>query len=144
MPPERFGSPWAAYGKLAEQLVLASMHPEELISVMADNYSTPDEILFEEALRGSVNRRLQRLAVVFVCRLDSRSSDGLQLVDLLTSATAFEFRAAAGLASATSPRGQLAEYVRQKLGTATCLDGWRNHAHSVAVYNHGSWAPPTY
>lgn len=104
-PVARFGTPWAAYGKLAEQLVVASIRSDELVTVLADNYSTPDEVFFEEELRATVNRRLRRLSVVAVCRLDSRSSDGLQAVDLFTSATAFEFRAEAGRASHKSPRG---------------------------------------
>lgn len=140
-PIERFGTTWDAYGKLAEQLVVACLRPDELVSVMADNYSSPDEVLFEEDLRASVNRRLRRLAVVSVCRLDSKSSDGLQVVDLLTSAAAFEFRASAGLASASSPRGQLAEYVRERLGAESLLNGWRSARHSVAVYSHGAWTP---
>lgn len=141
-PIERFGTPWDAYSKLAEQLVVACLRPDELVSVMADNYSSPDEVLFEEDLRASVNRRLRRLAVVSVCRLDSRSSDGLQVVDLLTSSSAFEFRAAAGLARSSSPRGQLAAYVRQKLGVESLLEGWRDVNHSIAIYEHGSWSPP--
>lgn len=141
-PVARFGSTWDAYAKLAEQLVVASAHQTELLTVLADNYSTPDHILFEEDLRSTVNRRLRRLAVVSVCRLDSRSSDGLQVVDLLTSATAFEFRAAAGSASLTSHKAELAAYVRTALGTDTCLKGWRNSAHSVAVYNSASEEVP--
>ncbi len=90
-PIQRFGSSWAAYSKLAEQLILASVRPNELVSVLADNYSTPDHILFEEDVRENVNRRLGRLAVVACCRLDSKSSDGLQVADLLTSAVAHEF-----------------------------------------------------
>jgi hypothetical protein len=47
-PIQRFGTPWDAYGKLAEQLIVATMSPGELIAVLADNYSTPDHVLFEE------------------------------------------------------------------------------------------------
>jgi hypothetical protein len=137
-PIVRFGSQWDAYGKLAEQLVVASAHPDELFAILADNYSTPDHILFEEDLRAAVNRRLNRLAAVSVVRLDSRSSDGLQVADLLSSAVTFEFRQAAGLARATSPKGQVAAHVRAALGTASCLSGWRNANHSVAIYNHGN------
>jgi uncharacterized protein DUF3800 len=140
-PVERFGSHWEAYSKLAEQLVVASLRPGELMSLMADNYSTPDYVVFEEQLRDRVNVRVNRLGVVSVCRLDSRSSDGLQLADLLTSAVAFEFRAAAGLASPGNPKGLLARHVRQQLGTSSCLQGWRNARHSVALYHHGSWKP---
>jgi hypothetical protein len=140
-PVERFGSHWEAYSKLAEQLVVASLHPGELMSLMADNYSTPDYVLFEEQLRARVNVRVKRLAVVSVCRLDSKSSDALQLADLLTSAVAFEFRAASGLASKHNPKALLAAHVRQRLGTHSCLKGWRNTRYSVALYNHGIWKP---
>ena len=54
------------------------------MSLMADNYSTPDYVLFEEQLRARVNVRVKRLGLVSVCRLDSKSSDGLQLADLLS------------------------------------------------------------
>lgn len=133
-PIKRFKSPWNAYNRLAEQLVLASIHPGELLSLMADNYSAPDHVLFEEVLKANVNRRVKRLAVVSVCRLDSKSCDGLQIADLLTAAIAQEFRASVGLASATSVKGAFAAYVRQKLGTPSCLSGWRNANHSVQLY----------
>lgn len=135
-PVARFGTHWDAYTKLAEQLVIAATHPDELVSLMADNYSTPDHVLFEEDLREGVNRRLKRLALVSVVRLDSKSSDGLQLVDLLTSATAFEFRADAGVASHNSVKGRMAKYVRTQLGCRSCLQGWRNSTHSVQIYGH--------
>lgn len=138
-PVERFGSHWDAYEKLAEQLVMAAVSPSELVTVLADNYSTPNEVLFEQTLRSNVNRRSRRLSVVSVCRLDSKSSDGLQVVDLLTSATALEFRIAAGVASGGTPKAELAQHVRGALGTDSCLGGWRSHDHSVAVYNHGNW-----
>lgn len=140
-PIERFGSPWIAYAKLAEQLVIAALKPQQLASIMADNYSTPDSILFEEDLRSTINRRLRRLSIVSVVRLDSRSSDGLQTVDLLTSATAFEWRASAGLASKNNAKAHLAAYVRKALGADSCLGGWRSERHSVAVYTHGRWEP---
>lgn len=136
-PIKRFKSPWNAYNRLAEQLVLASIHPGELVSVMADNYSAPDHVRFEEVLKANVNRRVNRLAVVSVCRLDSQSCDGLQIADLLTAAVTQEFRASVGLASPTSIKGTLAAYVREKLGTTSCLSGWRNANHSVQLYRGG-------
>lgn len=141
-PIQRFGSSWDAYAKLAEQLLVAALRPDELVSVMADNYSTPDHILFEEDLRAAVNRRVRRLAVVSVCRLDSRSSDGLQVADLFTSAIAFEFRSSAGLASAMGDKAELSSHVRRRLGASSCVNGWRNEKHSVAVYRDSAVQPP--
>ena len=138
-PIDRFGTPWDAYAKLAEQLVVASVKPGELLSIMADNYSAPDDVLFEQELRASVNRRLGRLAAVSVCRLDSKASDGLQIADLLVSAVTHEFRADAGMASKSNHKAKLSHYVRGQLGAASCLAGWRNARHSVQVYNHGAY-----
>lgn len=133
-PIARFGTHWDAYGKLAEQLVVAVIRPPELIALMADNYSTPDHILFEENLRSNVNRRLRRLALVSVCRLDSRSSDGLQVVDLLTSATAYEFRQQAGSAGSKGPKDELAQHIRKGMGAESFLNGHRTAKHSIAIY----------
>lgn len=140
-PIVRFGSAWDAYSKLAEQLVHASIRPGEVIAVMADNYSAPDHVLFEQQLRSSVNRRQKRLAVASVCRLDSKCCDGLQIADLLTAAVAHEFRAKAGLASTTGPKAELAAHVRAALGTKSCLGGWRSAAHSVQLYGNGTYQP---
>lgn len=139
-PVERFGSAWDAYEKLAEQLIIAAVRSRELATVLADNYSTPDDVLFEQTLRANINRRLRRLAVVSVCRLDSRAADGLQVVDLLTSAVALEFRIAAGLARPDNAKAKLAAHVRAALGVDSCLNGWRNDVHSVAIYRHGAAA----
>lgn len=133
-PIRRFGNPWVAYERLAEQLILGSIKPRELVAVMADNYSTPAHVQFEEDVKFEVNRRLGRLAVTSVCRLDSKSADPLQLVDLLTGAVTFEFRQDAGLGSARSPKGQLAKYVRDQFGFTTVLNGCKVEAFNVAKY----------
>lgn len=45
-----------------------------------------------------------RTAITTICRLDSKAAVPLQLVDLLVSAVAFEFRQSAGFAKQDSPR----------------------------------------
>ncbi|MFS0867457.1 DUF3800 domain-containing protein [Microbacterium sp. 179-B 1A2 NHS] len=140
-PVQRFGDRWTAYRKMAEQLVVASVPRGAVVAVVADNYSTPAAVLFEEELRFSVNRRLKRLAVQSVYRADSHAFDGLQVVDLFTSAAAYEFRAAAGLASGHNVKGQLAKHVRDQLGATSCLEGWRDADHSIQVYDHGNGKP---
>lgn len=137
-PVTRFGDRWTAYLKMSEQLVVASFPLGAVVSVVADNYSTPAAVLFEEELRFSINRRFRRMAVQSVYRADSHAFDGLQVVDLFTSAAAFEFRADAGLASASSDKGKLAAHVRAAIGAETCLSGWRNTDHSVQIYDHGN------
>ncbi len=136
-PVARFGGPHAAYQKLAAQLIVGSIRQYELLTVLADNYSTPDHIKFEEELRVDVNRRLRRLGVLTVCRLDSSSTDALQIVDLLTSAVTFEFRQNAGTASRYSSKAKLAEFVRQTYGVPTFLNGCEPPPLNVALYGAG-------
>jgi hypothetical protein len=61
-PVSRFGNEWTAYAKLAEQLLMGSIKPWEIVCVLADDYSAPDTVDFEGELKRNVNRRLERLA----------------------------------------------------------------------------------
>lgn len=133
-PIARFGTPWKAYEKLAEQLLVGSIKPRELLTVLADNYSTPDTVLFERDVRAAINRRLGRLGVTSVCRLDSKAADPLQLVDLLTSAVTFEFRQSAGLAGTRSPKAKLAAHLRAVYGVGSFLGTHRGPKINVQCY----------
>jgi Protein of unknown function (DUF3800) len=134
-PVERFGSPWLAYEKLATQLLLSTIRRREIVTVLADNYSTPDGVAFERDVRAAVNTRLRRLAVASLVRLDSKAAIPLQIVDLLTSAATFEFRQNAGLAGRRTPKAQLAKHLRDRYGVASLLAGSRaNPRLNVALY----------
>jgi hypothetical protein len=134
-PVERFGSPWLAYEKLATQLLLGTIRRREVVSVLADNYSTPDGVAFERDVRTAVNTRLRRLAVASLVRLDSRAAIPLQVVDLLTSAVTFEFRQSAGLAGRRTPKALLAKHLRERYGAPSLLAGSRaNPRLNVALY----------
>lgn len=142
-PVHRFAqNPWRAYEKLATQLLIGSIQPYELVSVVADNYSTPDEVHFEQDVRAEVNRRLARLAAVSVCRLDSRACDPLQIVDVLTGAATFEFRQNAGIAGSASPKAALSAEMRSLYGVQSVLEGARTHNLNVAIYSNGDGATP--
>ena len=138
-PVKRFGSTWSAYEKLATQLIIGAIRPPEVTAVLADNYSTPASFDFEGSVKSQVNRRLGRLAVLEVLRLDSTSSDALQLVDLLTSAVAFEYRASAGQGSASSPKGELSAYVRTCMNVPTFIGGCTGQMVSVREYEDENW-----
>lgn len=133
-PVTRFGSHWLAYEKLSKQLLLGTIRRRELVVVLADNYSTPDNVFFEQDVRAAVNKQLRRLAVVSVCRLDSKTTDALQIADLLTSAVAHEFRQAAGVASKDNAKAILAKYMRSQYGVRSCLKGCRDARLNVALY----------
>lgn len=133
-PVARFGSHWLAYEKLAKQLLLGTIRRRELLVVLADNYSTPEDVFFEQDVRAAVNKRLKRLAVVSVCRLDSRTTDALQIADLLTSAVAHEFRQEAGTASKDNAKATLAKHMRSQYGVGSLLKGCKDDRLNVALY----------
>jgi hypothetical protein len=134
-PIARFNNDaWLAYEKLATQLIIGTSKPYELLSVMADNYSTPAEVEFEVSLRSEVNRRLKCLQIVSACRLDSRATDALQVVDVLTGAVAFEHRQKAGLAGTKSAKALIARHLRGAYGVDTTIGGCKTDKLNVAIY----------
>lgn len=134
-PVARFGNAWTAYERLAEQLIVGNIRRRELVTVLADSYSTPPAVAFEVDLKRGVIRRLGESAVTSVCRLDSRSADPLQVVDFLTGAVTFEFRQQAGLAGTRSPKAVMAAEVRSSLGAGTFLQGFRSPSNSRFLVN---------
>jgi len=138
-PVARFGNTFAAYEKLATQLLLGSIHRYELVTVVADNYSAPNERSFENTVKKECNRRLRRLGVTSVIQVDSGATEGLQLVDVLTGAVGFEFKANAGQASHLSHKGEVATFVRNLFGASTFNQGFDADGCRVRLYEHARW-----
>lgn len=83
---------YLAYEDVAARALRAELRPNELVTVLADEMSTPSDVHFERDVRNQVNNQLGHLAVVTVDRLDSRASPGLQLIDLLLGAATYDLR----------------------------------------------------
>jgi hypothetical protein len=81
-----------AYETLAADVLADLVTGDELITVLADHVSTPPDVRFEQDVAKAVNETHGRLAVASVSRLDSKAHDGLQVVDLLLGAAAFDPR----------------------------------------------------
>ncbi len=138
-PVSRFGDAFAAYEKLATQLLIGNVPPFEMVSVPADNYSAPNNRSFESQVRDETNHRLGRLAVVSVVQVDSNATEGLQLVDVLTGAVGFSFRQHVGLASNTSNKSKVAASMRAQLGWASMNTLHRSPKFCVKQYEHRKW-----
>lgn len=81
-----------AYEALAADVLRHLIVGEEVITVLADHVSTHPDVRFERDVAMAVNEAEGRLAIVNVSRLDSKAHDGLQVVDLLLGAAAFDLR----------------------------------------------------
>jgi hypothetical protein len=135
-PTARFGSHWAAYERLAAQLIVGNIGPEEHMAVLADEYTTPAHVTFEENLRQLVKSRLGRQALVGVCRMRSTGVDVFQVLDLLLGAVQYEYRVAAGIVPGNpkNARGRLLAYIKTELGVPTFVGGYRSGRVNIAEY----------
>lgn len=134
----RFGGQFKAYEWLARQLVIGTVRPKEVVWVIADEYSTPPKVTFEENVRDHVNRRLKRTAVAGVCRMRSGGVDLLQVIDLLLGAIVYEFKSESGAVKTASykPKTKLLEHLKKETGVETFVGGYRDDRLQVEVY-HG-------
>jgi len=131
----RYGGQFEAYEALARQLVLGSLRRDEHMWIIADEYSTPPKITFEENVRDWVNGKAKTPAVAGVCRMRSDGVDLLQLIDLLLGAVLYEFKTDRGVAGSFKPKQAMLDYVKRKVGVETFLGGYRDDRINVLEYN---------
>jgi len=125
---------WRAQATVTVQLLRGCINQRELVSLACDTVSTPPDVAFEDVVRRRVNRRFGSMSIVTAAMLDSRSSDGLQLVDLVTGATAFQARRAAGLSgNPNSHKARLAGHICAALGVDTLCRG-RSRRTNIGTY----------
>lgn len=122
-PLNRFGDQWKAYERLSAQLLVGNIKPSEQVTVLADEYSTPAGITFEENIRDAVHLKLQRQAIVGVCRMRSTGVDLFQVLDLILGAVSYDHKIAAGLIHGRNPKGRLLNHIKDRLGVDTFVGG---------------------
>jgi len=71
--------------------------PKELITLLADDYFTPDNIDMECTIKKFTNDHYKNFVITGVCQIDSRSSDILQLTDLILGAIVYDLKKQEGL-----------------------------------------------
>lgn len=106
-----------AYESLAADVLGHLITGDEVITVLADHVSTPPEVRFEKDVATAVNKAHGRLAIASVSRLDSKAHDGLQVVDLLLGAAAFDLRR--GDYGAETQKQELLEHLLDRCGCAS-------------------------
>lgn len=113
---------WKSHAQLVISLVSQVVGSERIASVVIDQITPPADVNYEGYVASAVNRTADRLAIAGVCRMDSRACWGLQLADLLTGATAHQYRQATDAsAKAGSPKGQLASHIANAFNLETLV-----------------------
>jgi hypothetical protein len=66
--------------------------PQEVIILLSDDYFSPDGEDLETAIKAIVNDHYKKFVVAGACQIDSRSSDILQLTDLILGSIMYDLK----------------------------------------------------
>ncbi len=128
---------WRVHAEVTTQLLVGCINKRELVTALLDVISVPTGSSLEDTVRQRVNRRLGSTVVVSAACLDSKSSDGLQLADLIAGAIAFERRRTTGESgNPNSSKAKVAKRLCAALGS-DLTDG-KGRRVNIATYNPSS------
>jgi hypothetical protein len=122
-----------AHAEVVSRLLRACINKRELVSVSMDAISTPRGVAIEDDIARAVNRRLRNKSIIAAAQLDSKTCDLLQLVDVLTSAVACDYRLRVGDQSKVSAH-KLAVVRQAKLVLGVTDFVGRTGKVNVAIY----------
>ncbi len=132
-PVARFGNLWRAYEELAALEVAYNTHEDELVTVLADNMSTPANVDFEGELRRNVQERGKMIGAVL--RVDSKGVSLVQVADLLMGAVAYAYKLDAGLISSPNrSKAALASRIAAHVGATRLCEPIRTRKFRVTEY----------
>ncbi len=131
------GDPWKAYEDISVRLIRSNLAPSEVLAVIADYVTTPREIKFEASVKKRINTDTQRFSIMGVVRIDSRSNDILQIVDLMIGAVNYDLKLTTGLTkSGDRHKRQFVDYFKNSLGTKDFLNygkGFRDRGFNIFI-----------
>lgn len=128
------GDPWKAYEQLTIRLVEAALAEKEILILLADHITTPKEIKFEVNVKKEVNSKLGRLALAGACRINSRSNDLLQVVDLIIGAISYDLKIKTGAIKGNSQcKIELMNCLKKNLGVDDFINGFKNRNFNIFV-----------
>ncbi len=74
--------------------LIAGKFPQELLIVLADDYFTPEKLQMENTVKKFTNSHYHNFVVAGVCQINSKSSDLLQLTDLILGSILYDLKRA--------------------------------------------------
>ncbi|MEV1294459.1 DUF3800 domain-containing protein [Pseudonocardia sp. NPDC049635] len=125
---------WEQHARVIAQLLWGCINRGERVGVLMDAISTPVGESLEERVRSITNGRLRSNAVVSAVCLDSKSTDLLQVADLVAGAIMHERRRAADQGeSPRSPKGRVAKKLATAFEAPGLLDGHEGRVRITTV-----------
>ncbi|MFA5086437.1 MAG: DUF3800 domain-containing protein [Candidatus Paceibacterota bacterium] len=80
--------------------------PQEIIILLSDDYFYPDGENLEEAMKGIINDHYKKFVIAGACQIDSKSSDMLQLTDLILGSILYDLKKQNGLVGDQNEQNQ--------------------------------------
>lgn len=133
------GNPWKAYEDISIRVLEQAPPQNEIIIVIADYVSVPQDIRFEVNVKRRINDKLKRLAIAGVCRFDSKSNDLLQLADLIIGAINYDLKLSTKvILSGDKYKRRFLEYFKENLGIQNkglieIEGGFKNHMFNIFI-----------
>lgn len=133
------GNPWKAYESISIRVLEAAVTYNEIITVIADYITVPDDVKFEVNVKRKINENFGRLAVAGVVRFDSKSNDLLQLTDLLVGAINYDLKLASKvILCGDKYKRRFLDYFKENLGikgkSLLELDkGFKNYMFNIFI-----------
>jgi hypothetical protein len=132
--PFKCGDPeWEVHARITAKLLVGVLNSRELGSAVLDKRTTPVGTAFDDTVRRMVNQRLKSTALVSAVCADSKSTDGLQLADLVAGAVAHQRRADS---APNSNKGKVAARLAAAFGVESFASDVRTER--VNVQSHGT------
>jgi hypothetical protein len=98
--------------------LIIGKNPEEVIILLADDYFTPDGTEMEDRIKKFTNDHYQKFVVAGACQINSKSSDILQLTDLVLGAILYDLKKQENLIGRQNTyKRKFLNFVYQKLNT---------------------------
>lgn len=96
--------------------LVAGKTPQEVLIVLADDYFTPEKLELENTIKKFTNGHYQKFVVAGVCQINSKSSDLLQLTDLILGAIVYDLKRTEKIITAHNEyKRKFLNFVYQKL-----------------------------
>jgi hypothetical protein len=96
--------------------LIIGKNPDEVLIILADDYFTPVGIDLEVTIKKFINDHYKKFVVAGVCQIDSKSSDLLQLTDLILGAIVYDLKKREGIVQKQNEfKKKFLNFVYQKL-----------------------------
>ncbi len=133
------GDPWKAYESISIRALEANLPQNEIMIVIADYMTVPNNVRFEVNVKRIINDKLGRLAVAGVARFNSKSNDLLQLADLMIGAINYDLKLASKvIISGDKYKKRFLDYFKENIGLkGKCFleldEGFKNYMFNIFI-----------